>query len=124
MRVCAFALMSVAVSILLKEFGWRGAPLVGVVTSLGLLVLILPYFKTLGGFYSDIAEGFGLSELVKSVLKVIGVGYLGGICAEVCTELGEGSVASAVITVSRLEILVLTAPYFIRIVEMGVGLLE
>ena len=122
-KACAFAIGAAVLSILLKEIGWRGAPLVGVVASLGLIGLVLPYFSKLGGFYSNIAEGFGLSELVKSVVKVIGVGYLGGICSDVCTELGAASVASAVVTVARFEILILTAPYFIRVVEMGVSLL-
>lgn len=123
-KASAFALCAVITSILLKELGWRGAPLVGVVASLGALGFILPYFSTLGSFYSNIAEGFQLSELTESVIKVIGVGYLGGISADVCRELGEGAVASAVGAVAKVEILVLTAPYFIKVVEMGVSLLE
>ena len=122
-KACAFAIGAAILSILLKEVGWRGVPLIGVVASLGIIGLVLPYFSVLKSFYSDISEGFGLSELVKSSVKVIGIGYLGGICADVCSELGEGGAASAVITVARLEILILTAPYFIEVVEMGVGLL-
>ena len=123
-KACAFAIGAAVLTVLLKEIGWRGVPLVGVVASLGLVGFVLPYFSRLESFYSDIADGFGLSELVKSVVKVIGVGYLGGICADVCTELGAGGAASAVVTVARLEILILTAPYFVRVVEMGVSLLE
>ena len=122
-KACAFAIGTAVLTVLLKEIGWRGAPLVGVVASLGVIGLVLPYLSRLGGFYSDIADGFGLSELVKSVSKVIGIGYLGGICADACSELGEASVSSAVITVARLEILIITAPYFIEVVEMGVSLL-
>ena len=122
-KTCAFAIGAAVLAILLKEVGWRGAPLIGVVSSLAVLGVVLPYLSRLGGFYSDIADGFGLSELVKSVVKVIGIGYLGGICADVCSELGEGGIASAVITVARLEILILTAPYFVEVVEMGVSLL-
>ena len=122
-KACAFAICAAVLAVLLKEIGWRGAPLIGVVASFGVLGLLLPYLSRLGGFYSDIAEGFGLSELIKSVSKVIGIGYLGGICANACSELGESSVASSVITVARLEILVITAPYFVEIVEMGVSLI-
>ena len=122
-KVCLLAVGAAVLSILLKEMGWRASPLIGVVASLGLFGFVLPYFSKLGGFYSDLSEGFGLSELVRSALKVIGVGYLGGICADVCSELGEKSTASAVITVAKLEILILTAPYFVKVVEMGVSLL-
>lgn len=122
-KACALAIGAAVLSILLKEMGWRGAPLIGVLASVGILTLVLPYFSTLRGFYSDVSEGFGLSGLVSSSIKVIGVGYLGGICSDVCTELGEGGAASAVIMAARLEILVLTAPYFVKVVEMGVSLL-
>ena len=122
-KACAIAIGAVILSMLLKEIGWRGAPLIGVVASLGVLSLVLPYFSRLGEFYSDIADGFGLSELVKSVVKVVGIGYLGGICADICSELGESGVASGVIMASRLEILIITVPYFVEVVEMGVSLL-
>ena len=122
-KACAFAIGAAILSVLLKEIGWRGVPLVGVVASIGIIGLVLPYLSVLKDFYSDISDEFGLSDFVKSALKVIGVGYLGGICADVCSELGEVGAASAVVTVSRLEILILTAPYFVEVVEMGVSLL-
>ena len=124
MKACALAVATAIATLLLKEIGWRGAPLVGIVAALGLVTLILPYFTTLGSVFESISAEFEISALTKSVLKVLGIGYLGGISADVCSGLGERSAASAVNLVARIEILLITAPYFVEVVEMGVSLLE
>ena len=121
---CALALLTAVCAFLLREFGWRGVPLLAVVAVIGVIAYVLPYIYELRGFFEDVSDSFGLGNITSSVLKVIGIGYLAGIVSDVCRDMGEGSVASAVVLVGRVEILLIAAPYFFDIVKLGVSLIE
>lgn len=122
-KICALALLSAGAGLVLKEFGWRAAPLLSVICGIAAISFVLPYFVEAGGFYSRLSDNFGIGEITGSILKIVGIGYLSGITADVCRGLGETSIASAVTLVGKMEIIMLSAPYFFDIVEMGVSLL-
>ena len=55
---------------------------------------------------------------------MLGVGYVFGIVSDICEEMGERGISSAVINAGRIEIFLLIFPYFKKILEMGIGLLR
>jgi stage III sporulation protein AD len=71
-----------------------------------------------------IASGADLSEPVSVILKIIGLGYLFGISADICRELGEGGIAKALEVAGRVEIILLSVPDLIKTLNLGVGLIE
>ena len=121
-RICALALLGVGSCLVLKEFGWRGAPLVGVICGIAAISFVLPYFAEAKSFYSHLSDDFGIGDVSSSLLKIVGIGYLSGITADVCRGVGEGGIASSVTLVAKAEIIAIAAPYFFDIVEMGVSL--
>ena len=123
-KACAAALVAAVVSVVLGELGWRGRGVFGVISALIILSLALDSLSQLGEGFGFLSEAEGLGEVGKSAMKIIGIGYIFGIAADVCRELGEGAVASALTVVGRLEILLVTAPFFKKISEMGLKLLE
>lgn len=121
--MCALALLAAAAALVLREFGWRGAPLLGVICGIAAMGFILPYFAEAKTFYSRLSSDFEIGDIAESALKIVGIGYLSGITADTCRNLGETGAASAVVLVGRMEIIAIAAPYFFDIVEMGVSLL-
>jgi hypothetical protein len=65
----------------------------------------------------------GLAEPVSAALKVLGLGYLYGICADVCRDMSESGIAKAVEAVGRVEIVAVVMPFFEEIIKVGVELL-
>lgn len=108
---------------LLREFGWRGVPVFCVVGFLAIISLASPYISEAAGVLSEISGAYGLSDTVRIVLKLVGIGYLSGITADICRELGQASAATAVSLVSRLEIIAISAPYFLKIIKLGTELI-
>ena len=121
MRIVAYVLITLFLGLLLKELGFRGATLVllfGTVSVVGVAVLSLgKIFSLLPGVD---AEG---REYAEAMLKIIGVGYVFGICSDVCSQLGETSLSSAVALCGRAEIIALSVPFIKRIIEKGIELL-
>ena len=123
-KACAVALIAAFVSVLLGELGWRGRGVLGVVAAVAILSLAADGIGELGrgiGFLSATSQ---LGSVAESGMKIIGIGYIFGIGSEVCLELGERATASALCLVGRIEALFVALPYFRKIAEMGIELLE
>lgn len=109
----------VFLAFMLRELGFRGGGLISCVGIVGLFMLSV---KGIGYFFDGLSVGLPGAELgaiISSVLKVLGVGYLFGICADICRQIGEGGIASAVLMMGRVEILLLCLPYIRRIIELS-----
>ncbi len=106
-------------AVLLRNLGWRGAP---VFAALALIVL----FSELPG---HLGELFSVTELAfvgksgEAIAKVIGIGYLFGISSELCRELGENAVASGLVLAGRLEILSVSLPFLGELIEGALGII-
>ena len=63
-----------------------------------------------------IGDGMG-GEYVALMIKGLGIVTLGRICADVCRDCGESSVASAVETCVRLTVLILALPTVMKLLQ-------
>lgn len=123
-RVCALALLAAIFGAMLQEFGFRSKRLF--ITFCLLLLLSAasePLNKIFEGI-SSLSALAGVSEAAKCALKAVGLGYVFGITSDICRELGETGIASAVTVVGRLEIFLVVFPYFEETVKLGVELLK
>lgn len=108
---------------LLRSFGWRGAPVFASVALVILLTEASGLLEAVLHSVRDIGAVAGLAEPVRAALKVLGLGYLYGICADVCRDLSEAGIAKAVEAVGRVEIVAVIMPYFEEIIKVGVELI-
>ena len=119
-KLFAVAVLFSVTAFILRSFGWRGTPIFCIVCA---LVLLGESFLSLSSLLSLI---FGLSEEldiaaeIKAALKILGVGYLYGISADICRELGEGGIAKAAEVAGRVEIMLLILPFAEEIIRVGV----
>lgn len=110
-------LLGAVSALILKCFGFRGAPLVGVAA---LLLAVSCYGEALGeifGIFSYLSDSSGASEYVSAALKVVGISYLSGISIDVCREIGEGGIAKGIALLTRLELILLSLPYIKEILS-------
>ena len=124
LRVCAVALLTVIVGTVLSELGFKGKKLISILAILIMLTMIGDGITALVDKLTAFSELTGIGDAARSALKVVGIGYLFGFTSDVCRELGEVGVASAVGIVGRVEAFLAVLPYFEKTLEMGVGLLE
>jgi stage III sporulation protein AD len=113
--ICAF---------LLKGFGFKGAPVFTAVAAVLLVSRAGDEFGYIFGSVKKIAEESGVGDALGAAIKVLGLGYLFGICADVCREIGEGGIAKSVEVVGRVEIIAVVIPYFEEIIKVGMGLIK
>ena len=123
-RVCAIALLGAIIIKTLSEMGLRSISSVKTL----ILALILSFsvepITELIGLISIVTLKEEVTEGVSVMTKSIGLGYVFGFSADICSSLGEGEVAAGVLTVGRLQIFLLALPYLTKIISLGLELFE
>ena len=123
LKLIGAALILTASAFLLKSFGWRGAP---IFTSLALILFIAEAegeFEYIFSSIKKIGLESGIEEALSAAVKVLGLGYLFGISADICRELGESGIAKSLEVVGRVEIIAVAVPFWKKIIETGVELM-
>lgn len=117
---CAFILLFLGV--ILREMGFKGVRLVTLIGTVGILAACVLTIDSMGEIFEKIGQDSG-EEYVVAVMKIIGVGYVSGICSDICLEFGEMSLSNAVLMFGRAEMLMICTPEIISILKRGVDLI-
>ena len=114
-----------AVSVfVLKSFGFRGAPIVALVSAISVLSLYEPALRESSELITYLGEVSGARDYTRAALKVVGVSYLSGISRDIVTELGEGGIAKCISLVTRLELLFISLPFIKEMLATAISLAE
>ena len=124
MEVVGFALVSAVCAFFLGELGYRGARLVSVISAVMILVFVLNKISTPITELEDMLGGVSLSDIGVTIVKIIGVGYVTGISADVCNDMGAPRIADGLSLLGRVEIFTVVLPYFKEIITVGGELLK
>ena len=73
---------------------------------------------------TEISLSDEMHEAIGVLLRVLGIALLTHICATVCRDAGEGSLAYYVELGGKLEMIICALPLFKKIIEVATGLLE
>ena len=103
-------------SFILKGLGGRAAPIVALAVILVSLRHSLPGLSKIRELVDSFTALGQDARYVSDGLRAVGIGYIGAISADTCSTLGEGSIASLVSLVTRIELIALAAPYLSELI--------
>ncbi|MBQ9070869.1 MAG: stage III sporulation AC/AD family protein [Clostridia bacterium] len=123
-KLCACLLISAALVVILKNFGFKGAPLVAAVVALAFASSLLSRFSTLGGALSFLSSYPESEKYVKAAAKAVGIGYLAGISSDICREIGEAGIGKCITVGARIELVILAVPFIEEILSAAGSLVS
>lgn len=123
-KICAVAILCVILCAALDSLGFKSKGLFATLCALMILSALGDSMSSLFGSALSIAERTGISEAASCALRAVGLGYVFGFTADVCSSLGEAVIAKAVTAVGRVQIFLVAYPYFEKMIALGVELLE
>ena len=123
-KICALAILSVILYAALDILGFKSKKLFLLLCALMILSALGDSFASLLGNMQSIAERTGISEAASCALKAVGLGYIFGFTADICSSLGERIISEAVTAVGRIQIFLVAYPYFKKTVALGIELLK
>lgn len=89
-----------------------------------ILLFALNYFLQIFAFFESVVALTGLDgQIVKSLIKMIGVGYLAEFSASVAEESGQKSLADKIVLGGKVVILVLSFPIIETLIKIVTGML-
>ena len=124
LNLLGIAILCASCAFLLRGLAWRAAPIFACLAAIFLLALCEGAVGEIVSSLSGIASRGDVTEPVSVIIKIIGLGYLFGISADVCRELGEGGIAKALEAGGRVEIILISMPYLIKTLNLGIGLIS
>ena len=109
-KVCFFAILCTVVGVVIKNIKPEFSPLVRIAGSVAVSMLALSIILPIVTYIRSLFNGSSLGEYGDAVIKALGIAALTQICADICRDSGEGSAASGVELIGKLEILLLCIP--------------
>ncbi|MBO5938186.1 MAG: hypothetical protein J6Q82_01630 [Clostridia bacterium] len=122
-RICGLAVLCAAAVLILSRFGGEfvgPVRLAGGVLIFG--VLILGVEEVLISLRDLFGDGSG-SRYMELMLRALGLSFLTALCADLCRDCGESSIAGGVEMAGKLSIVTLCLPLVREILEMASAIL-
>lgn len=122
------AVLCVLVILILRKESPDSAVTLRMIAGVGLAVAciyamspIIQYVNEIGDSFS---QGSEIAEVTSVLLKALGVALLTHVCATVCRDSGEASVAYYVELGGKVEIIILSLPLIKQIIDLALEFLE
>lgn len=119
LQVVGFALVVVALLVVLRQERPELAVLAGAAAGIVILVTLLDRLNLVLDAVAGLAARAGLEPFyLGTVLRIIGVAYLAEFGAQVCRDAGEGALAHKVELAGKVLILVLAVPVILAVLDL------
>lgn len=123
-KLCGFSLIAAMAVMLLKRWGADFAIIVKLVAGICISGACIMAITPLIDFFTELCEKEGLVGYFKVLFEVLCVAIITHICASVCRDCGENSLAGYVELGGKIEILLLSLPLMRRILDLVSGLVQ
>ena len=118
-QLIGIAFVTAVAAILVKSTKPELAVVITIAGSIILLLFVLEVFRGSISLFTDIAQATGLdATIVKTLLKMVGIGYLVEFSAGILNDFGQNSLADKLVFCGKILVLILAVPILESILEL------
>ena len=119
LQIAALAVLAAALAFVLRTLGAKGAPALTVAAGLAFVAYAVARYGEALTAIREMAERAGVSDGVGVILRMIFVGILCAVAADICRDVGESTLATRVEICGKAEILLLALPFLLELVNLA-----
>ena len=109
---------------LVKQVKPEIAICIGLAGGIIMISMIVNYCVDIINVFTSIVDKTGLDGgIFKTVLKIVGIGYLTEFSASICNDSGNSSIGDKIMLAGKIIILVYSLPIVTSIIDILVGIL-
>lgn len=124
LKIVAGTMISLIVYLVLTKQNKDFALLISICACCMILTVCISYFVPVFEFFKKLETLAGLDTQITGILlKAAGIGVLSEICAMICTDAGNSSLAKAIQLVATAVVLYISLPLFEGMIELVAGIL-
>lgn len=121
-KIIGVAISGGVLAVFLKGYKKEYAMLVGLVTSVVILILALDMVSALVEEFIKLTDKTGINrEYIEIIVKTLGIAYISEFGAQLLKDAGENSIASKVELGGKVSILCITLPIISNFLEVCIN---
>lgn len=124
LKILGAAMMCACVGVVLRSAGRDFGDMIKVISAVMLAGGVMIFASPLIEFISGISEGAQVNTYLSVMLKSLGIAFLTHICASVCRDCGENTIAGYAELAGKIEMLIIALPLIEEIIGIAEGLVE
>lgn len=110
-KIAAIGLLTALAAALVRDSRSDVAFAVVVAGGAIMLTMLVDYFTGIFAFFDELVNKTGVDRgVIKTLLKIVGIGYVAELAAGICEESGAKSVGEKIVLGGKLIIFTLTVP--------------
>lgn len=111
LKIIAVGAVGAVCSILVKRQNGEYAALVSVATCIVIILLVIPSLTDAVSSFNELSDKVGLSDvLFKSIVKIVGIGYITEFSAGLAEDVKENGIARNIQFAGKIAIFVMALP--------------
>lgn len=123
-KVIGIAFLTMTAVLILRPLRPDIALVVGIAGSVLIFLFIVKMLDTVFGVFHFLMDKTGVdSELFKTLIKIVGVGYICEFSGNLCADSGNTALQSKILLAGKLTIFVLAIPILTSLVELIVSIM-
>lgn len=123
-KIIAVGLISTIASIILKQIKPEISFFITIAGGMVILYLVIGSLTVVFDSFKQLVDQTGInSNLFKSVLKVVGIGYLTEFGANICMDAGNSSIADKIMFAGKITILLMCLPIINSLITIIIELM-
>lgn len=124
LKIIAVGAIGAVCSILVKKQNGEYAALVSVATCIVIILLVVPALTDAVGAFNELSEKTGLSNvLFKSIVKIVGIGYITEFSAGLAEDVKESGIARNIQFAGKIAVFIMAIPILKSVISSIAGLL-
>lgn len=119
LKIAAVGIVTAFCSLTLKEHKSELGIVVAIAGGCVILLMVLDYFTDVFGYIVSLIDKSGVNgEAVKSVVKIVGIGYVTEFSAGIVEDSGNKSLAEKIVMAGKVIILAVSLPILTALFDL------
>ncbi|ACL69377.1 stage III sporulation protein AD [Halothermothrix orenii] len=124
MQVVGIGITAAVLIILIRQEKPELAFLLSLVTGIAILILVIDQVAIVINLLEQLADKAQIDLIyLNTILKIVGIAYIGEFGAEITRDAGESALASKIEMAAKIIIMILTIPVMITLIETIIDLI-
>lgn len=124
LQVVGLGFIVVVLAAILKQQKPEIAILLSITAGVTIFLMVLGKISSIVYVFEQLAQDADVNDFyLATILKIIGIAYIGDFGAQVCRDAGETAIASKVEFAAKVLVLIIALPIVVGLLETIIGLL-
>jgi len=124
LQVVGLGFIVVVLATVLRQQKPEIAILLSITAGVTIFLMVLGKISSIVYVFEELAQDADVNDFyLTTILKIIGIAYIGDFGAQVCRDAGETAIASKVEFAAKVLVLIIALPIVVGLLETIIGLL-